>query len=188
MKLNLLIAIDLSEKDKICAQKDLLYFFQQHLTLNGINNAKLHVLRAELLDTMAITEWGFPENLNRCMHNNGIYTICDLQKFKLTQLYDIISSCCNMGDSEEYVTMINNAMKKCGISYKDIDTDLMIPIKDCGLSARTSNSLTRAGYIYLQDISLHTRDHVSKTRNFGIGSRKELEEKLIEHGLWYSDK
>ena len=27
MKLNLLIAIDLSEKDKMCAQKDLLYFF-----------------------------------------------------------------------------------------------------------------------------------------------------------------
>ena len=65
-------------------------FFQQHLTLNGINNANLHVLRAELLDTMAITELGFPENLNRCMHNNGIYTICDLQKIKLTQLYDII--------------------------------------------------------------------------------------------------
>jgi hypothetical protein len=188
MKLNLLIAVELSEKEKMCAQKDLLSFFQQHLTLTGINNDNLHILIAESLDMMTITEFEFPENLKHCMHNNGIYTIYDLQKFSLTQLYEIISSCCNMNDSEEYVIMINNAMKKCGISYNDIDAALLIPIKDCGFSARTYNSLTRAGYIYLQDITLHTRNHVFKTRNLGIGSQKELEEKLIEHGLWYSDK
>ena len=79
-------------------------------------------------------------------------------------------------------------MKKCGVSYNDINANLLIPIKDCGLSARTFNSLTRAGYIYLQDISHHTREQVSKTRNLGVGSQKELEEKMIEHGLWYSDK
>lgn len=100
----------------------------------------------------------------------------------------IISSSCTVDYREKYVSLIHNVMKKCGVSYNDINADLLISIKDCGLSARTSNSLTRAGYNYLQDISLHTRDQVFKTRNFGVGSWKELEEKMIEHGLWYSDK
>lgn len=188
MKLNLLLEIDLPEEDETNASKDLLAFFQQHFNITGISNYDLHILSIRLVDTMAITELNFPEKLNKCMHDNGIYLISDLQNFKLSEIYDIINSSCTADCREKYISLIHNVMKKCGVSYNDINADLLIPIKDCGLSARTFNSLTRAGYIYLQDISHHTREQVSKTRNLGVGSQKELEEKMIEHGLWYSDK
>lgn len=44
------------------------------------------------------------------------------------------------------------------------------------------------GNVYIQDISLHTRDEIRKTRNFGTVSQMELEQKMIEYGIWYSDK
>ena len=85
MKLNLLLEIDLPEEDETNASKDLLAFFQQHFNITGISNYDLHILSIRLVDTMAITELNFPEKLNKCMHDNGIYLISDLQNFKLSE-------------------------------------------------------------------------------------------------------
>ncbi len=79
-------------------------------------------------------------------------------------------------------------MTKYGINFSDIDMDSLIPINACGLSARTVSSLTRRGYVYLQDMTHFTRSQVFKTKNFGMKSQKELEEKLIEYGFWYADE
>ena len=79
MKLNLLLEIDLPEEDETNASNDLLAFFQQHFYITGISNYDLHILSIRLVDTMVITELNFPEKLNKCMHDNGIYLISDLQ-------------------------------------------------------------------------------------------------------------
>ena len=73
-------------------------------------------------------------------------------------------------------------------TFSDVNLDSMIPIKNCGLSARTVSSLTRGGFVYLQDMTHFTQVQVFKTKNFGVKSQKELEEKLIKYGLWYADE
>ena len=79
-------------------------------------------------------------------------------------------------------------MKKYRFSYADKNIDYMIPLDECGMSTRTVNSLTRAGYVYIQDIAFHTKDEICKVRNFGKVSKFELEQKMIEYGIWYSEK
>lgn len=79
-------------------------------------------------------------------------------------------------------------MKKYGLSYADKNIDSMIPLAECGMSARTVNSLICAGYVYIQEMSFHTKEEILKTRNFGTVSRQDLEQKMIEYGIWYSDK
>lgn len=90
--------------------------------------------------------------------------------------------------SGECKELLYRTMKKYGINFSDIDMDSLIPINDCGLSARTVSSLTRRGFVYLQDMTHFTQVQVFKTKNFGVKSQKELEEKLIKYGLWYADE
>lgn len=187
MKLNLSIEIELTEHEEMLAKKDLLAFFSERITVNGIENADLKILSARLLNETAVTECNFPKELNKCLNSYGVYYLHDLQKLRFSQIYDIVCDIHGAYSKEEYVSFIHNTMKKYGISYNDIEPDMLIPIRECGFSSRIANCLINAGYIYLQDISRHTKNHIYQTRNFGAGSQKKLEETLQEHGLWYAE-
>ena len=188
MKFNLVIDIDLPESDQIKMCNDMIGFFQDRLTIAATENAVCSVLSAVPLKELYISECGFPETLIRHLNNNDIYYIYDFNNYKLSQIYNMLNRKFCYEEVKKFLSLIHNAMKKYRLSYADKNIDSMIPLDECGMSARTVNSLTRAGYVYIQDIAFHTRDEIRKTRNFGTVSRQDLEQKMIEYGIWYSDK
>ncbi len=188
MKLNLVIDIDLPESDLIKMCSDMIGFFQNRLTIAASKNAVCSVISVVPLKELYITECGFPQTLIRHLNENNIYYICDFKNYKLSQIYNMLNRKFCYVEVKKFLCLIHNAMKKYNLSYADKNIESMIPLAECGMSARTVNSLIRVGYVYIQDISLHTRDEIRKTRNFGTVSQMELEQKMIEYGIWYSDK
>lgn len=188
MKFNLVIDIDLSESDQIKITNNLISFFQNHITITSSENVVCRVLSAVPIKELNISECGFPETLIRHLNNNDIYYIYDFNNYNLSQIYNMLNRRFRYEEVKKFLSLIHNVMKKYGLSYADKNIDSMIPLDECGLSARTVNSLTRAGYVYIQDMSFHTKEEILKTRNFGTVSRQDLEQKMIEYGIWYSDK
>ncbi len=187
MRFNLVVNIELSESDKTAMYSDPVGFLKDHLTITESENAVCSVLSAVPIEQLEITKCGFPKVLVRHLNDNDIYHLYDFNKFKLSDIYEMLNRRFCYNDVGKYTSLIHNAMKKYGLSYTDTNIDSLTPLVECGMSTRTVNSLTRAGYIYIQDISLQTKDKITKTRNFGTVSRLELEQKMIEYGLWYSD-
>ena len=187
MRFNLVVNIELPESGKTAMCSDPIGFLQDHLTITENKNVVFNVLSAVPIEQLEITKCGFPEVLVRYLNHKDIYHLYDFNKYKLSDIYMMLNKEFCYSEIGKYISLIHNAMKKYGLSYADTNIDSLIPLADCGMTARTVNSLTRAGYIYLQDISLHTKDKIIKTRNFGTVSRLELERKMIEYGLWYSD-
>lgn len=183
MKLNIIIEIDLSEKDKLFYENELLEFLNERLNINKTDNIK--VLSAGVIDAVTISECDLPNNLIKCLHENGIIYLYDLQRFRYFKIYDILDKEFFNGEYKELLCL---TMKEYGVNFFDIDIDSLIPVNDCGLSARVVTSLTRRGFVFLQDLTHFTRNQVLKTRYFGEKSQEELEEKLIEYGLWYADE
>ena len=183
MQLNLILELDSSEMDKIFSESELLEFLKERLTIDKIDDIK--ILSAGVVNATTVGECDFPNHLIKCLHENGIYYIYELQRFGYFQFNDILNEYFISG---EYKELLYSIMKKYEINFSDVNMDSLIPIKDCGLSARTVSSLTRRGFVYLQDMTNFTRNQVFKTKNFGVKSQKELEEKLIEYGLWYTDE
>lgn len=183
MQLNLILEIKSQEMDKIFSESELLEFLKERLTIEKIDNIK--ILSAGVVNAITVGECGFPSHLIKCLHENEIYYIYELQRFGYFQFNDILNEYFISG---EYKELLYSIMKKYGINFSDIDMDSLIPINACGLSARTVSSLTRRGFVYLQDMTHFTRSQVFKTKNFGMKSQKELEEKLIEYGFWYADE
>lgn len=183
MKLNLIIEIDLSEKDTLFSENELLEILNKRLDINKTDNIK--ILSAGIIDAVTISECDLPNNLIKCLHENRISYLYDLQRFRYFQIYDILDKDFFNG---EYKELLCSTMKEYGVNFFDIDIDSLIPINDCGLQARIVTSLTRRGFVFLQDLTHFTRNQVLKTRCFGEKSQKELEEKLIEYGLWYADE
>lgn len=188
MKLNLMIDIELSESDRIKMCSDMIDFFQEHLTLTESEDAVFSVLNAVPLKELYVAECEFPQSLVRCLNDNDIYYICDFNVYKLSQIFNMLSRKFRYEEVKKFLSLIHNAMKKYRFSYADKNIDSMIPLDECGMSARTVNSLTRAGYVYIQDVAFHTKDEICRVRNFGKVSQNELEQKMIEYGIWYSDK
>lgn len=188
MKINLMIDIDLSESDRIKMCSDMIVFFQERLTLTGSEDAVFAVLSAVPLKELYIAECCFPQALIRCLNDNDIYYICDFNGYSLSQIFNMLNRKFCYDEIKKFLCFIYNAMKKYRISYADKNIDSMIPLDECGMSARTVNSLTHAGYVYIQQIASHTRDEIRKIRNFGTVSQNDLEQKMIEYGIWYSDK
>lgn len=183
MQLNLILEVKSQEMDKIFSESELLEFLKERLTIDKIDD--IEILSAGVVNAINIGECDFPNHLIKCLYKNGIYYIYELQRFGYFQFNDILNEYFISG---EYKELLYRTMKKYGINFSDIDMDLLIPINDCGLSARTVSSLTRGGFVYLQDMIHFTRNQVFRTRNFGKKSQKELEEKLIEYRLWYADE
>lgn len=183
MQLNIILDLESLEMDKIFSESELLEFLKERLTIAYIDD--INILSAGVINAVTVGECDFPNHLIKCLHENGIYYIYELQRFGYFQFNDMLNKYFISG---EYKELLYSIMKKYEINFFDIDMDLLIPINDCGLSVRTVSSLTRRGFVYLQDITHFTRNQVFKTRNFGEKSRKELEEKLIEYELWYADE
>lgn len=183
MQLNLILEVKSQEMDKIFSESELLEFLKERLTIEKIDNIK--ILSAGVVNAITVGECDFPNHLIKCLHENGIYYIYELQKFGYFQFNDILDKYFISGECKE---ILYHTMTKYGINFSDIDMDSLIPINDCGLSARTVSSLTRRDFVYLQDMTHFTRSQVFKTKNFGMKSQKELEEKLIEYGFWYADE
>ena len=183
MQLNLILEVKSQEMDKIFSESELLEFLKERLTIEKIDNIK--ILSAGVINAITVGECDFPSHFIKCLHENGIYYIYKLQKFGYFQFNDILDKYFISGECK---VILYHTMTKYGINFSDIDMDSLIPINACGLSARTVSSLTRVGFVYLQDMTHFTRSQVFKTKNFGEKSQKELEEKLIEYGLWYADE
>ncbi|MCM1362753.1 MAG: hypothetical protein NC235_12765 [Clostridiales bacterium] len=145
----------------------------------------IKILSAGVINAITVGECDFPNHFIKCLHENGIYYIYELQRFGYFQFNDILNEYFISG---EYKELLYSIMKKYEINFSDVNMDSLISIKYCGLSARTVSSLTRRGFVYLQDMTNFTRNQVFKTKKFGVKSQKELEEKLIEYGLWYTDE
>lgn len=183
MQLNLILEVKSKEMDKIFSESELLEFLKERLTIEKIDNIK--ILSAGVVNAITVGECDFPNHLIKCLHENGIYYIYELQKFGYFQFNDILDKYFISVECKEF---LYSAMKKYGINFSDIDMDSLIPINACGLSARTVSSLTRRGFVYLQDMTHFTRNQVFRTKNFGSKSQSELEEKLREYGFWYADE
>lgn len=183
MQLNLILEVKSQEMDKIFSESKLLEFLKERLTIGKIDNIK--ILSAGIINAITVGECDFPNHLIKCLHENGIYYIYELQRFGYFQFNDMLDKYSISGECKE---LLYSIMKKYEINFSDVNMDSLIPIKYCGLSARTVSSLKCRGFVYLQDMTHFTRNQVFKTKNFGIKSQKELEEKLIEHGFWYADE
>ena len=69
------------------------------------------------------------------------------------------------------------------IEIKEEDYHKIIKIEDLDLTVRTWNCLTRAGIKTLEDLKHQTVDNLSKIRNLGRKSLKEIITKLEERGI-----
>lgn len=183
MQLNLILEVKSQEMDKIFSESELLEFLKERLTIEKVDN--INILSAGVINAISVVECDLPDHIIKCLHENEIYYIYEVQRFGYVQLNNILNKYYISG---EYKQILYGIMKKYHISFSDIDMDSLIPINACGLSARTVNALNRAGYVYIQDAAFRTRDEVCKIRNFGEKCQKELDEKLTEYGLWYSVK
>ena len=183
MKLNLILEVKSQEMDKIFSESELLEFLKERLTIGKIDNIK--ILSAGVINAITVGECDFPNHFIKCLHENGIYYIYELQRLGYFQFNDMLDKYFISGECKE---LLYCTMKKYGINFPDIDMDSLIPINDCGLSARTVSSLTRNDYVHLQDMTHFTRNQVFRTKNFGSKSQSELEEKLREYGFWYADE
>lgn len=130
------------------------------------------------------------EKFRHSWYNVAVMTMARLEDndYKLSQIFNMLNRKFRYDEVKKFLSLIHNEMKKYRFSYADKNIDYMIPLDECGMSARTVNSLTRAGYVYIQDIAFHTKDEICKVRNFGKVSKFELEQKMIEYGIWYSEK
>lgn len=183
-----MIDIELPESDLIKMCSDMIGFFQNRLTITSSKNVVCNVLNAVPLKELYVAECEFPESLVRCLNDNDIYYICDFNSYKLSQIFNMLNRKFRYDEVKKFLSLIHSEMKKYKLSYADKNIESMIPLAECGMSARTVNSLTRAGYVYIQDVAFHTRDEIRKIRNLGTVSQNDLEQKMIKYGIWYSDK
>ncbi len=187
MKLNLLIDIELNDCERAEAQNGLLEFCKKYMRFkNGSGTGE--IIEANVCDTVLIKDCGFPLELNKAFYANGICCLSDLSRFRYAEMYDFVYEVLrNSPKSRQYTDLIYQLMEKHSIPYKGIDSHELIKISDCGLSVRAVNALIKSDLMFLQDVTVNTREQIKQIRNFGDGYLKELDEKLREFNLWYAD-
>ena len=62
----------------------------------------------------------------------------------------------------------------------------LIPISDLDLSIRCTNLLRSCGIEYLEELCLIKRSEMTKFRNLGLKSLKEVDEAMSEKGLTFA--
>lgn len=73
-------------------------------------------------------------------------------------------------------------------SFDGTDKKINIAIDDLDLTVRSYNCLKRAGIATVQDLCAKTEDEMSRVRNLGKKSLKEVKEKLAELNLSFAKK
>ncbi len=87
-----------------------------------------------------------------------------------------------------FVELTDMAMNMDVMSEVENDTTnkvLDMTIEELDLSVRSYNCLKRAGIQTVQDLAAKSEDDMSKVRNLGKKSLKEINEKLVELGLGF---
>ena len=124
MQLNLILEVKSQEMDKIFSESELLEFLKERLTIEKIDNIK--ILSAGVINAITVGECDFPSHFIKCLHENGIYYIYELQKFGYFQFNDILDKYFISGECKE---ILYHTMTKYGINFSDIDMDCRNP--DC---------------------------------------------------------
>lgn len=188
MKINILIDIDLNDCEKAEAQSDILEFCKKYIKFKNSSGVG-EIVKANNYDEILIKDCGFPTELNRAFFANDIYYLSELSCFSYAEMYDYVYEIIrNSPKSRQCTDMIYQLMKEHSIPYKGINPNELIKITDCGLSVRATNPLVKADLVFLQDITVNTREQIKQIRNFGDGCLKELDSKLKEYDLWYAEK
>ncbi len=186
MKVNILLDMELTEEDTRKLENNVLEFCRKNIDIRNIHGS-CKIVEANIHDSVPIRKCGFPEELSNIFYGENIFLLNNFSDFTYTQLCEYLNANFTSSRACDYIDIIYRAMKKHNISFKDIHPNDFIPIKDCGFTIRSFNALTRAGFIFLQDVAAQPEEEIKKIRNFGVHSKNELEEKLKEHGLWYND-
>lgn len=188
LKLNVLIDMELNDLEKSEAQSDMLEFCKKYIQFKNLSGVG-EIVKANNYEGILIKDCGFPTELNRAFFANDIYYLSDLSRFSYTEMYDFVYEIIrNSPKSRQYTDMIYQLMKEHSIVYKGINPDELIKIADCGLSVRATNALVKANFVFLQDVTVNTRERIRQIRSFGEGCLKELDSVLNEHDLWYAEK
>lgn len=187
MKLNLVVDLELSDADlpSLCA--DSIDFLQSHLKLQDCKDSVCAVLDVTPLEDLSLSKMSFSEKLVTLLNQHHIYYLHNMCKYTNLQLFHILTKSFSRKDAEHFLRIIRNEMKRHNLCSEDDSLDAMRPLWECGMSARTVNSLTKYGYIYIQDMASYSRQEVARTRNFGKKCQEELEAKMIEYGVCYAD-
>ena len=187
MKINILIDMELNDLEKSEAQNDLLEFCKKYMRFKNASGTG-EIIEANVSDTVLIKDCNFPLELNKAFYANGICCLSDLSHFRYAEMYDFVYEVLrNSPRSSKYTGLIYQLMEKHSIPYMGIDLHELIKIADCGLSVRVANALIKSDLMFLQDVTVNTREQIKQIRNFGDGCLKELDGKLREFNLWYAD-
>lgn len=188
MKLNVLIDMELNDSEKVESQSDLFEFCKKYIQFKNLSGVG-EIVKVTAYDGILIKDCGFPTELNRAFFANDIYYLSDLSRFGYTEMYDFVYEIIrNSPKSRQYTDMIYQLMKEHDIAYKGINPDKLIKIADCSLSVRATNALVKADFVFLQDITVNTREQIRQIRSFGESCLKELDSVLNEHDLWYAER
>lgn len=188
MQLRIQLNLNLPQQDEHLIKKNIQAFFQERLQLDGISKSDYQVTEAEIAANIPVAECGFSQELLFCLRSNCIDYLDQFQKFNFSQVYKMLES--YFGDASagySYAMILHHKMKKHGIPYANYASELMVPIKETALHARTKNTLIKANLLCLQDIAVLTRKQISMIPHFGRKGLLSLDKCLQKHHLWYAE-
>ncbi len=185
MKIKLILSVELSEEEMKNAESGLADFCCSHLKICGLEQAEYSILDISEIDKITLEDCDFPDLLCKCLHKYNIFYITDIEKFRLSQINQILIKDTGVFQCKAFLSVIEKVLNKYGLTYGKED-DTFLKISECGFSKAAVNGLTNEGIIYLQDISLYSRLFISRVRSIGSKSLGQIDEKLKEYGLWYA--
>ncbi len=112
------------------------------------------------------------------VETDGQISPIDAFKEAISIMYSQMSVFNKVFDLSE-VKMVENASDDCSIDLKD----LIIKIEELNLSARSFNSLDKAGIKYVGDLALMSEVEVKSIKNLGKKSLEEISDKFSELGF-----
>lgn len=112
MQLNLILEVKSQEMDKIFSESELLEFLKERLTIEKIDN--INILSAGVINAITVGECDLPSHLIKCLHENDIYYIYELQRFGYFQFNDILDEYFISGECKE---ILYHNMTKYGINF-----------------------------------------------------------------------
>lgn len=186
MKIKMILSVELSEEELKNAESGLANFCRSHLKICGLEQAEYSILDISEIDEITLEDCDFPDILCKCLHKYNIFYITDIEKFRLSQINQILIKGVGASQCKAFLPIIEKALRKYGLAYNKED-DTFLKISECGFSKSAINGLTNVGIIYLQDISLYSRLFISRVRSIGSKSLEQIDEKLKEYSLWYDE-
>ncbi len=186
MKIKMIMSVELSDEELKNAESGLADFCRSHLKICGLEQAKYNILDISEIDKITLEDCDFPDILCKCLYKYNIFYITDIEKFRLSQINQILIKDTGVFQCKAFLSVIEKVLNKYGLNYNKED-DTFLKISECGFSKAAVNGLTNEGIIYLQDISLYSRLFISRVRSIGSKSLGQIDEKLKEYGLWYAE-